>query len=75
MRRERGWGLSGARVVGSRPGGHCKNISMLGAIAIGRRPLLMTQKGGVGRSSHGSSLSGSFDGCERATCNTVKLFV
>ena len=48
MRRERGWGRSGARVIGSRPGGHCKNISMLGAIAIGRRPLLMTQKGGVG---------------------------
>lgn len=41
-------GRSGARVIGSRPGGHCKNISMLGAIAIGRRPLLMTQKGGVG---------------------------
>lgn len=48
MRRERGWGLSGARVVGQRPGRHCKNISMLGAIALGRRPLLMTHKGGVG---------------------------
>lgn len=48
MRREHGWGLSGARVVGRRPGGHAKNISMLGAIALGRRPLLMTQKGGVG---------------------------
>ena len=48
MRREHGWGLSGARVVGSRPGGRCKNISMLGAIALGRRPLLMTHTGGVG---------------------------
>lgn len=48
MRREHGWGRSGARVIGRRPGRHCKNISMLGAIALGRRPLLMTHKGGVG---------------------------
>lgn len=48
MRRERGWGFSGERVVGSRPARHCKNISMLGAIALGRRPILMTHKGGVG---------------------------
>lgn len=48
MRRERGWGPAGARVIGSRPARHCKNISMLGAIALGRRPLLMTHKGGVG---------------------------
>lgn len=48
MRRERGWGIAGVRVVGQRPGRHCKNISMLGAIGLGRRPLLMTHKGGVG---------------------------
>jgi transposase len=48
MRREHGWGFSGERVVGSRPGRHCKNISMLGAIGLARRPLLMTHKGGVG---------------------------
>jgi transposase len=48
MRRERGWAPSGKRVVGQRPGRHCKNISMLGAIGLGRRPLLMTHKGGVG---------------------------
>lgn len=48
MRRERGWALSGKRVVGKRPARHCRNISMLGAIALGRRPLLMTHKGGVG---------------------------
>lgn len=48
MRREYGWGFAGERVVGSRPGRHCKNVSMLGAIGLGRRPLLMTHKGGVG---------------------------
>lgn len=48
VRRERGWGRAGKRVIGQRSGGHCKNISMLGAIGLGRRPLLMTHKGGVG---------------------------
>lgn len=48
MRRERGWGFAGKRVVGRRPGRHAKNISMLGAIGLGRRPLLMTHQGGVG---------------------------
>jgi transposase len=48
MRREHGWAVAGKRVVGRHPKNHCKNISMLGAIGLGRRPLLMTHKGGVG---------------------------
>lgn len=48
MRREHGWALRGERCVGRRPGRRSKNLSMLGAIALGRRPVLMTHEGGVG---------------------------
>jgi transposase len=48
MRREYGWAPSGERVVGRRPGRRGKNLSVLGAIALGRRPVLMTHEGGVG---------------------------
>lgn len=47
MRREYGWGPRGERVVGSRPFRAWKTISLIGAIRIGEKPLLMTHHGSV----------------------------
>ena len=47
MRREYGWSPCGERVSGSRPYRCWRTVSLLGAIRVGRRPLLMTHEGSV----------------------------
>jgi transposase len=47
MRREHGWSRRGDRVTGDRPFRAWKTISLIGAIRVGRRPLLMTNRGPV----------------------------
>lgn len=47
MRREYGWSRRGIRVTGTRPGRSWKTLSLIGAIRLGKRPLLMTNQGAV----------------------------
>ena len=47
MRREHGWARRGARVVGARPFRSWKTLSIIGAIRLGKRPLVMTNRGAV----------------------------
>lgn len=47
MRREHGWSSRGTRVAGTRPGRSWKTVSLIGAIRLGKRPLLMTNHGAV----------------------------
>ncbi len=47
MRREYGWSPRGKRVVGTRPCRSWKTISVIGAIRLGSKPLLMTHPGAV----------------------------
>ncbi|WP_075097469.1 IS630 family transposase [Sandaracinus amylolyticus] len=47
MRREHSWAPRGARAVGKRAMGHWKTVSIVGAIRIGSRPLLMTHRGAI----------------------------
>jgi transposase len=47
MCREFGWGLRGARVVGTRPFRAWKTVSLIGAIRLGAKPKLMTHPGSV----------------------------
>lgn len=47
MRREHGWSLRGQRVRGSRPMAYWRTITLVGAIRLGSKPLLMTHKGSV----------------------------
>jgi transposase len=47
MRREYGWSPYGQRVSGSRPYRCWRTVSLLGAIRVGRRPLLMTHQGSI----------------------------
>lgn len=45
MRREYGWGIEGQRVFAKRPAHRGKNLTMLGAIQRGRKPVVMTNVG------------------------------
>jgi transposase len=47
MRREHSWAPRGQRARGKRPMGHWTTVSMVGAIRIGARPLLMTHRGAI----------------------------
>lgn len=47
MRREHSWSPRGERAVGKRAMGHWKTVSIVGAIRIGARPLLMTHRGPI----------------------------
>jgi transposase len=47
MRREYGWGPLGQRVVGTRPFKSWKTVSLVGALRLGERPLLMTHPGTI----------------------------
>jgi len=47
MRREHAWALRGERARGQRPMGHWRTVSLIGAIRLGSRPLLMTHRGAV----------------------------
>jgi transposase len=49
MAREHGWGIKGQRVIGKRPGGSWKTLSLIGAIRLGTKPKLMTHRGPVNR--------------------------
>jgi putative transposase len=47
MRREHAWSQRGIRVVDRRPGRCWKTVSLVGAIRLGQKPKLMTNKGSV----------------------------
>ena len=47
MRREHSWALRGERAIGKRAMGHWRTVSIVGAIRIGARPLLMTHRGAI----------------------------
>jgi transposase len=47
MRREHAWAERGKRVLGSRPGRCWKTVSLVGAIRLGMKPKLMTNRGSV----------------------------
>lgn len=47
MRREHGWSLRGTRVAGKRPFRSWKTLSLVGAIRLGSKPLLMTHHGSI----------------------------
>src|SRR5690606_9286807 len=47
MRRAYGWAARGSRVPGKRSGRSWKTLSMIGAIRLGRRPTIMTNRGAV----------------------------
>lgn len=47
MRRETAWAPRGVRVRGTRPMRSWRTVSLVGAIRIGVRPLLMTHRGSV----------------------------
>jgi putative transposase len=47
MRREYAWSPRGQRVRGSRPMAAWRTLALVGAIRLGRRPLLMTHRGSV----------------------------
>ena len=47
MRREHAWAPIGERARGDRPMGHWRTVSLIGAIRLGARPLLMTHRGAV----------------------------
>jgi transposase len=47
MRREHAWSERGRRVVGRRPGRCWKTVSLVGAIRLGQKPKLMTNRGSV----------------------------
>lgn len=47
MRREHAWAKRGDRAPGSKPFRSWKTVSLIGAIRLGRRPLIMTNGGAV----------------------------
>ena len=47
MRREHAWAQRGDRARGSKPFRSWKTVSLIGAIRLGRRPLIMTNQGAV----------------------------
>jgi transposase len=47
MRREFGWSRRGQRVAGKRIGASWRTLSLIGAMRLGKRPLLMTHRGPV----------------------------
>lgn len=47
MRRDYGWSPRGARVFGGRPARTWKTLTLIGAIRVGAKPLLMTLGGAV----------------------------
>jgi len=47
MAREYGWARVGERAVGDRPGRTWKTLTLVGAIRLGRKPLLMTHHGAI----------------------------
>ena len=47
MRRDYGWSLRGERVFGTRPARTWKTLTLIGAVRLGERPLLMTHNGSV----------------------------
>lgn len=47
MRREYSWAPRGQRARGKRPMGHWKTVSIVGAIRLGVRPLVMTHRGAI----------------------------
>jgi transposase len=47
MRREHAWARRGNRAPGNKPFRSWKTVSLIGAIRLGRRPLIMTNEGAV----------------------------
>lgn len=47
MRRTHAWAVRGERAPGSKPFRSWKTVSIIGAIRLGRRPLIMTNEGAV----------------------------
>ena len=47
MAREYGWAPVGERAVGTRPGRAWKTLTLVGAIRLGSKPLLMTHRGSI----------------------------